>query len=70
MSQQTDFTSAKKVGGNGNTSNKSERVKIRCEECNLPFWTEKQLENTQRRIFVEKHFYVHIARKGLHAQIV
>ena len=35
----------------------SERVKIRCEECNLPFWSAEQLE---------KHSATHQRRKNFH----
>ena len=36
------------------TLSKNERVKIRCDECNLPFWSSEQLE---------KHSAVHIRSK-------
>jgi transposase-like protein len=55
MSQYTDVTSTKKVVENGNTPSKGERVKIRCEECNLPFWSPEQLE---------KHSVTHQRRKN------
>ena len=54
MSQAIDSPSTAKVVENGNTSSKREHVKIRCEECNLPFWSEEQLE---------KHSAAHIRRK-------
>ena len=37
------------------TLSKNERVKIRCDECNLPFWSSEQLE---------KHSAVHIRSKN------